>query len=170
VKRCVCLVVVLAAAGCGGGSDSPRVTADGRIGPLQIDVSTEADVRDFAGKPFEVAEVISPAARRRVGHELHYRCGRSCTASYGISDTTGRLVDYWVESPRFVTARGSRVGMPAARAARLEGRKIVPGCGEGKYIHLRWDERHIFVLGVFDKRVSAIAYQGPHTLAYEGLC
>ena len=159
------------AAGCGGGgSESPPATGDRRIGPLQIDVSTEAEVREFEGKPFEVAEVIDPAAQRRVGHEPHYRYGRSCLSSYGIGDATRRLVDYRVESPRFVTARGSRVGMPAARAARLEGRKIVPGCGEGKYIHLRMDERHTFVLGVFDKRVFAIVYQGPHTLAYEGLC
>jgi len=170
VRRALALFAVAVTAGCGSGSSSWEVHPDGRIGPLKIDVSTEPQVRAFAGKPFKVEDLISPRKKGVVGHELYYGCGRSCVTTYSISDATGKLADYYVESPRFVTERGSRVGMRAARAAELEGGKVVPGCGEGRYIHLRWDEHHIFVLGVFAGKVSSIVYLGPHTLSYEGLC
>jgi hypothetical protein len=60
--------------------------------------------------------------------------------------------------------------MPAERATARERRKIVGGCGEGHFIHQRWDEHHIFALEVFQGKVSLITYLGPHTLSYEGLC
>lgn len=155
---------------CGSGSSVQRVHPDGRIGALQIDVSTEQDVRDVAGRPFKVAKVLKETGPQPVGHELYYRCGRGCLTVYAISKATGKLADYNTQSREFVTERGSRVGMPAGRAAEREGRKIVGGCGEGHYIHLRFDDRHIFVLGVFAGKVSSIVYLGPHTLSYEGLC
>lgn len=161
---------VVVAGGCGSGSTSLVIHPDGRIGPLQIDVSKEADVRHFAGKPFKVEKVFSEAKKAPVGYELYYRCGRGCVTTYAISHATGKLSDFNTQSSRFVTEKGSRVGMSATEAAAAERRKIVGGCGEGHYIHLRWDERHMFVLGIFKRKVSLIAYLGPHTLSYEGLC
>jgi len=164
------LAIALTTAGCGSGTKSWTVHPDGRIGPLRLDVSTDSDVRDFAGKPFKVAQVYSETQKNRVGYELYYRCGDGCITSYAIASATGRLSDFATQSPRFVTERGSHVGMAASRAAAAERSKIVGACGEGRAIHLRWDERHIFVLGVFAKKVSLIIYLRPHTTSYEGLC
>jgi hypothetical protein len=133
-------------------------------------VSTEADVRHFAGTPFKVAKVVSPTKKRPVGYELYYRCGRGCVTVYAISYATRKLSDFTTQSPLFLSERGSHAGMSAKRAAANEHRKIVGACGEGRAIQLRWDEHHIFVLGVFAGRVSLITYLGPHTLSYEGLC
>ena len=60
--------------------------------------------------------------------------------------------------------------MSAARAAAAEHREIAGACGEGRAIQLRSDERHMYVLAVFARKVSLIVYLGPHTLSYEGLC
>jgi hypothetical protein len=127
-------------------------------------------VRDVAGKPFKVAKVLKETGPEVVGHELYYRCGRDCLTVYAVSNATGKLADYNTQSPEFVTERGSRVGMPARQAAAREGQKVVGGCAEGHFIQLRNDDRHIFVLGVFEGRVPSIVYLGPHTLSYEGLC
>ena len=164
------IAALLATLGCGSRAQSWVVHPDGRIGPLQIDVSSESDVREFAGKPFKVAKVFSEAKKDPVGYELYYHCGHDCVTVYAISSSTGRLTDFTTQSIRFVSEHRSRVGMSATRAARAEHRKINPACGEGRAIHLRMDEHHIFVLGVFAGRVSLITYLGPHTLSYEGLC
>ena len=168
--RVVTIGLCFAAAGCGSGTTSWTVHPDGRIGPLRIDVSTEADVRDFAGKPLKVAKVLSEAKKDPVGYELRYGCGHDCITSYAIAYSTGKLADFVTQSSRFVTERGSHVGMPARRAAAAEDRKIHGACGEGRAIPLREDDHHTFVLGVFAKKVSLITYLGPHTLSYEGLC
>jgi hypothetical protein len=170
VKPTLCILGVLVSVGCGSQSISWEIHPDGRIGGLRIDHSTVADIRHFAGKPCKVQKVFSEAKKDSVGYELYYRCGRNCVTSYAISYATGKLSDFHTQSPGFVTERGSRVGMSARRAAAAERREIVGGCGEGHYIHLRWDQHHMFVLGVFDAKVSLIAYLGPHTLSYEGLC
>ena len=170
MKVLLCILIAIAVVGCGSGSRTWTVHPDGRIGPLRLDVSTESDVRDFAGKPFKIAKVFSEAKKDPVGHELYYRCGDRCVTVYAISYATGKLADFNTESRRFVSERGSHVGMPAKRAAAAEHRKIVGACGEGRAIQLRSDEHHIFVLGVFAKKVSLIVYLGPHTLSYEGLC
>jgi len=164
----LCLIAT-AAAGCGSGTKSWVVHPDGRIGPLTIDVSTESDVRAFAGKPFKVAK-ISGLKKGWVGHELEYRCGRHCVTSYAIADLTGKLADFVTQSPRFVSEHGSHVGLAARRAAAGERRKISGACGEGHAIYLRSDKHHTFALGVFANKVSLITYLGPHTLSYEELC
>ena len=133
-------------------------------------MSTEQEVRDAVGKPFKVAKVLKETGPKPVGHELYYRCGRDCVTVYAISKATGKLADYDTQSHAFVTEHGSRVGMPARQAAARERRPIVGGCGEGHFIQLRVDGRHIFVLGIFAGKVSSIVYLGPHTLSYEGLC
>lgn len=166
----LCLAGVFATVGCGSGGRSWVVHPDGRIGPLRIDVSTDADVREFAGKPFKVAKVLAEAKPGAVGYELYYRCGRGCVTSYAISYSTRKLSDFTTQSPRFGSEHGSHIGMSARRAAAAERRTIRGACGEGHAIYLRSDEHHTFVLGVFANKVSLIVYQGPHTLSYEGLC
>jgi len=60
--------------------------------------------------------------------------------------------------------------MPAAEAARRERRKLVPGCGDGLYLHLRWDSHHAFVVTVWRGKVDEIIYLGQHSIYYDGLC
>ena len=170
LKLGLCSVAALATPGYASGTNSWVVHPDGRIGPLRIDVSRESDVRHFAGKPFKVEKVFSEAKKDPVGFELHYRCGSGCVTTYAISYATGRLADFSTQSARFLSERGSHVGMAARRAASAEHRPIVGACGEGHAIQLRSDDQHMFVLAVFSGKVSLIVYQGPHTLSYEGLC
>jgi hypothetical protein len=127
-------------------------------------------VRDFAGQPFKIEKVFSEAKKDPVGYELYYRCSHRCVTTYAIAYSTGKLSDFQTQSPHFVSERGSHVGVSAARAAAAEHRKLAGACDEGHIIRLRLDEHHIFVLAVFAKKVSLIAYLGPHTLSYEGLC
>jgi hypothetical protein len=143
VRRAVCFVALVGVTGCGSTSRSSEVHPDGRIGSLQIDVSTEQDVRDALGKPFKIAKVLQETGPEAVGHELYYRCGRGCLTVYAISNATGKLADYNTQSRAFVTERGSRVGMPARRAAagpqdrrRLRGGALHP-TALGRASHLR---------------------------------
>ena len=154
-----------------GGERAPIVVhPDGRIGPFRIDVSTDAQIRAVAGRPARVERMLSELTSKPVGHRLVYRCGRDCLTEYSIRKATGRLSDFSTGSPRFRTERGSHPGMRAARAARLERRKFGPGCGDGLYLHVRWDLHHAFVLTADRGRVDGILYLGPHSVYYEGLC
>ena len=122
------------------------------------------------GKPLDVQTEYWPGKKGVYGRTLTYRCGHACTTQYSINARTGKLSDFWSQSQRFVTEHGTRPGMTAREAKAREGKQLVPGCGFPRYIHLRWDERHIFVLASFHGRVDSIGYLGPHTVYYEGLC
>src|SRR5262249_42898176 len=72
VKRDLVVLAVLAA-GCGSSTPAAwTVHPDGRIGPLRIDVSTDADVRKATGRPDKIEQDVWPSIR---GHTLVYRCG-----------------------------------------------------------------------------------------------
>jgi hypothetical protein len=104
------------------------------------------------------------------GRTLDYRCGRGCQTIYYFNSSTGKLSDFHAESSRFLTERGSYVGMRAAEAARRERAKMVPTCGDDRAIHIRWDLHHAFVLLVWHGKVDGLIYMGPHSMFYEGLC
>lgn len=159
-----------AATAAGAANTSILVRADGRIGPFRIDTTSEAEIRRVAGRPAKVENVYDPSRKAPVGHMLEYRCGRGCWTAYSIRNATGRLSDFSSESPRFVTERGSHVGMTARSAATREGRTLLPGCGDALYLHLRWDRRRQYALIVRHERVDSIAYLGPHSIFYEGFC
>jgi len=148
-------------------SSDPVVHADGRIGSLQIDVTTEAQLRAAVGVPYKIELERTPGYR---GRYLYYRCGRGCATVYSIRDSTRALSDFSTQSRRFVTEHGSRVGMTVAHAAALERGRIVPGCGYPRYIHVRWDAHHAFVLAIYHGKVDSIIYLGPHSIYYDGLC
>ena len=153
-----------------GAADRAVVRVDGRIGPFRIDRTTEARVRALAGRPTRVVKTVPEFPGAPAGRTLDYRCGRGCRTSYSFNAATGKLSDFWSASPRFVTERGSHVGMKAAEAARRERAKPVPGCGDGLYIHLRSGQHGTFVLTVSHGRVDGLLYLGPHSIFYEGLC
>src|SRR5207249_3901826 len=82
VKYALALLLV-AVCGCGGsGASTWQVHSDGRIGPLRIDISTEAQIRKFAGRPYKVQGELWP---EKQGRTLYYRCGRHCETTYSIS-------------------------------------------------------------------------------------
>ena len=166
----VACVGAVAASAVGAAGGSQIVRADGRIGSLRIDVSTEAQIRALEGKPDRMEDEFFPPGKSPVGDTLYYSCGRSCETAYSINNATGRLSDFETSSPRFLTARGSHVGMRAAAAARRERTRLVPGCGTGPYIHVRWDLHHAFVLTAWGGKVDQIIYLGPHSVYYDGLC
>jgi hypothetical protein len=169
VSRAAVLLVCLATATAGAAA-RPVVRADGRIGPFRIDHTTEAQLRALVGKPVRVEKVVPEYPGAPSGRILDYRCGGGCRTAYSFSAATGKLSDFYSGSPRFVTGHGSYVGMRATEAARRERAKIVPGCGDGLYIHVGREAHHIFVLTVSHGRVDGISYLGPHSIYYEGLC
>jgi hypothetical protein len=172
VKRVLVALTIVVSAGCGSSTPAPQWTAhaDGRLGPLEIDVSSDADVRKAAGTPSKVERVLWPGIR---AHTLIYPCGRTCETAYSINDKTGKLSDYWTASPRIRTEDGAVVGMSAARAARLEHKRPHPGCGFPSYLYLRADrssEQRLFVLAIWKGKIDSIGYLGPHSVYYDGLC
>src|SRR5256885_13140578 len=115
-----------------GAAGRPVVRADGRIGPFRIDHTNEAQLRATLGRPTRVVKVVAEAPGGPSGRTLYYRCGRGCRTAYSVSSSTGKLSDFQSSSPRFVTERGSYVGMKATEAARRERAKIVPSCGDAR--------------------------------------
>jgi hypothetical protein len=174
MKRTPLLIALVAAvavsAGCGA-RGTPIVRRDGRVGPFRIDVTTKVQILASEGKPDRVEADFVPNRKKPIGQTLFYRCGRGCETAYSINNATGALSDFETSSPRFVTERGSHVGMRAQEAARRERTTTWgPGCGPGPYLHVRWDLHHIFVLTAWRGNVDHIIYLGPHSVYYEGLC
>jgi hypothetical protein len=170
MRRLLVLVATVAlATGCAGRS-ATVVHADGRIGPFRLDVTTERDVRAKLGKPDGVFRDRTPAVTApHGGRGLVYVCGRGCRTQYSFNSDTGTLSDFWTQSRRWSTARGSRPGMPMAEAAAREGARIHPGCS-GDQVDIRADEKHSYVLIMWRGKVDSIAYLGPHSTYYDGLC
>ena len=169
MTRAAALLACIAAA-TAGAAGRPVVRADGRIGSFRIDRTTEAQLRASLGRPTRVVKVVAEAPGGPSGRTLSYRCGRGCRTAYSFNSATGRLSDFQTSSPRFVTERGSYVGMKATEAARRERAKIRPGCGDDRVIHVRWDLHHALVLLVWHGKVEMLVYLGPHSIFYEGLC
>jgi hypothetical protein len=122
----------LAASACGGSSHpihggSGVVTA-GRIGSLQIDVSTQAAVVAFAGKPdaTETSQLSWPHVPSY--RALGYRCGGGmglagtdhCQTVYYLNMRTHRLAAFSTGSRAFHTATGIFPGMRQNAADRRE--------------------------------------------------
>lgn len=169
VRRLLLLAVLafVAPSAAAAGIGRTVVHADGRIAGLRIGSTTEAQIVAKFGRP---AKVEGPSAGSILGRLLEYRCGNGCWTRYGISAATGKLSDFTTGSAEFVTDHGSYIGMAAAVAARREGSKLVPGCGTGLYVHVRWDAQHTYVLTVSRGRIDGIAFLGPHSVFHDGLC
>jgi hypothetical protein len=125
-----------------------------RIGDLKMDVSTEADVRAFAGEP-DLVEV-SPSSERIL--RLGYHCRErdeydwvDCRTNYELyRDST--LSGFYTVSKRFRTRRGTRVGHTRKRAERNERRKADHNlCGGGTRAILRERDDHVLYI-LFDRR------------------
>ena len=170
MKRFVVVTAAaLVAAGCSG-HGGPVVHADGRIGPFRLDHTTEIDVRAKLGKPEGFIGKMDPAQTApNGGRTLVYLCGHDCRTEYSFNNDTKALSDFWTQSSRWSTARGSHPGMPAKKAAALEGAKIHNGCS-GDQVNIRMDQHHSYVLIMWKGEVDSITYLGPHSTYYDGLC
>jgi hypothetical protein len=147
VNRLMALALVAAlAAGCASGQrrlDSAIVTAGGRIGVLQIDESTRADVIAFAGPPdAERRGRAGPAQPQYLA--LGYGCGTktsprdtpiaagapgpSCGTVFYINSRTGTLETFFTTSRRYAERHGVRIGMSTSAAERLLKRRLYQGC------------------------------------------
>jgi hypothetical protein len=105
-----------------------RLTAGGRVGPLQIDRSRKKAVISRYGRPTERIAVGGGLTTQ--GFQLIYRCGDDCSTQFTFSRRTRRLVDFSTSARGYRTARGTRVGTPGARAVRLERKRVGIGpCG-----------------------------------------
>jgi len=116
------------------------VSPAGRVGQLQIDQSTPAEIRRFAGAPAFAGRGRTNAlfaSGLRWYRALGYGCSRSqsvgfdpggaqpthmrCRTIYFVNPRTGKFAAFWTDSTAFRTVKGSRAGMRQAMADRLEG-------------------------------------------------
>jgi hypothetical protein len=168
-RRTVLIAAVLLSTGCGGQS-ARIVHGDGRIGPFRLDVTTEHEVRAELGNPDGLIGKMDPAVTApHGGRTLVYVCGKDCRTEYSFNNDTGKLSDFWTQSRRWSTERGSHPGMATTKAASLEGKKVHPGCS-GDQIDIREDEHHAYVLINWKRKVNSITFLGPHSTYYDGLC
>jgi hypothetical protein len=114
-----------------------RVTAAGRIGPLQINRSTRAAVIGFAGRPTSETQAGESAGSPRVD-ALFYGCRApkgdldpvaGCEAIFWIDLHSGKLAVFRTTDSRYVGPHGIRVGTRTATAERALHKKAVVGCG-----------------------------------------
>src|SRR5262249_33130463 len=167
--RALIVAVALIAGGCGGegGCGGP---AAGRIGAVPRGQTTGAGGRGRRGSPDGVIGKMDPAMPApHGGRTIVYLCGKDCRTEYSFNNDTKALSDFWTQSSKWTTERGSRPGMPATRAAKLEGKKIGPGCS-GNTIFIRNDRNRAYVLVSWKDKIDTITYLGPHSTYYDGLC
>jgi hypothetical protein len=156
MRRTIALTALLAAAaGCSSGhrhATRAIISESGRIGPLQMDHSTRADVISFAGRP--------DAERRGVEYDstpylaLGYACsakphdeafpvletpragrtGPSCKTVFWINRRTRRLGDFYTSSRRYSESHGVRIGMKTVEAEHLLRRRVFVGCEANIYL------------------------------------
>jgi hypothetical protein len=161
------LVAVVAAL---AGGPQQVVHPDGRVGQFRIGVTTKAQLVAALGKPRTTVDAVATVGGTRTGVRLAYSCGANCDTVYSFSDETGTLTDFATGSPAVSTEHGSRVGLTAARAAKLEGKPLVPGCASAKVIRVRWEATHKLVVSTLHGRVTALAYLGPHSTYARPFC
>jgi hypothetical protein len=168
-RQVLIVAAVVLSAGCGG-QNANVVHANGRIGPFRLDVTTERQLRAKLGKPDGVIRQMDPAMTApHGGRTLVYLCGKNCRTDYSFNNDTKALSDFWTQSSRWRTERGSHPGMSARRAAAIERRKIGPGCS-GNTIFIRNERDRAYVLVSWKNKIDTITYLGPHSTYYDGLC
>jgi hypothetical protein len=143
-------VVLFVVSGCGGSHHSGAdgrvsVNANGRIGPLRVDVSDRRAVIAFAGRPDAerrgrnlVSWAFSSTRYEALGYDCEAKVdqksyalpladgGRSCQTVFFIR--RGRLGLFYTSQGRYVDGHGVHVGMATAVAERLLHRRVIVGC------------------------------------------
>ena len=156
---------------------SDVVTVDGRVGPFQFGVATEADIRRALGTPGAIASGrIAPDPTFAPYLMLGYSCSilksgtaflvgvesdhsaRYCQTAYLINTNTRTLRGFETVSRNFETASGTRVGMRIAEAEQRERRAVIRGCDVG--IALGDPARASQIYLAVDDRSSTVVWLG----------
>ena len=112
------------------------MTTAGQVGPLQLDSSTPAGIRAFAGAPEVTSRGTFNPGKSGPTFPVYVAYGYDCTRNalagtdqlgrahcgtvYYVSERTGRFAAFWTNSPRFQTRAGTRPGMSGSESTRRE--------------------------------------------------
>lgn len=152
-----------------------RITLGGRVGALQLDASTEVDVRAFAGLPDATAVGNFDAIPRGPNYlALGYSCQTSeapdlgfvdgsayCRTVFYVNVRTGRLVGFHSASPLYAF-RGASPRMRTADARRHIHRIAQGGCLTGFFLFGR--HNHASLFGEVDGGHALPHGQGPNAI------
>jgi hypothetical protein len=142
VTRAAVFVAVMALVGCSSGRPPIVLSADGKIGSLQMGKSDARAIVAFAGRPdAERSGTEFDSARFRA---LGYECERKnfdhawpllehgpyCRTVFWVNTRTGRLGDFYTTSTRYVESHGVRLGTRSAVAERRLHQRLYLGCEE----------------------------------------
>lgn len=118
------------------------VTSHGRIGTLQLDRSTRADVVALMGPPEVEAHIYGYFEKADRLDALGYHCGRRygpdamalvrggprCLDVFWIDVRTGKLGNAYLVDRRFVGPHGIRPGTASATVERILHQRLNGGC------------------------------------------
>ena len=137
-SRNLAALLVLFACGCSHAGQPIRLTADGGIGPLKLDVSDRAAVIAFAGKPDAVNRdeylpdygPFEALGYRCPGNRATLRGGYpTCATVFYINLANRRLEEFYTSERRYSGPAAVHVGMAATEAQRrLHKRLLRTGC------------------------------------------
>lgn len=151
------------------------ITLGGRVGSLQLDSSTDADVFAFAGIPDATGGGNFDAIPHgpnyfALGYSCSANAGRGlglvdgsafCKTVYYINARTQRLVAFHSSSPLFSFRRASP-GMATSRAQRRIHRIAQAGCLTGFFFFSR--RNHASLFAEVDGGRATLHGRGPHTI------
>jgi hypothetical protein len=175
------------ASGCSSGHASAShvvVTPSARIGPLQMDRSTRADVIVFSGQP--------DVERRGVEYDstpyvaLGYSCaakpndeafpvletpgkgrtGPYCKTVFWMNQRTGKLGDFYTSSAKYSEVHGVRIGMKTGAAERLLHEPVDVGCEDLILLGKRNRTLTIAFAGGVDRHTGPSGLLGGHVYAF----
>jgi hypothetical protein len=125
------------------------VTMSGKVGSLQMGVSTAADVQAAEGAAEVTATGNVDAGGTypdydALGYDCHPRDAHDvtgCATVFDINSKTGTLAGFSTSSSKFATEGGTRVGMTEAQAGMKERQPQESGCLDGMWVNGKaWDE------------------------------
>ena len=122
--------------------------AKGSVGPLRLDISTETDVKAFAGGSPQTGVGTFEAPSTPNFKALGYGCSRQvrpdtidltaykaskiyCQTVYYLNTITGNLSAFYTSSPHFHTPAGTQPTMSQSEASRREHTEPTAGCTSG---------------------------------------
>lgn len=108
------------------------VSRNGRVGDVQIDRASIAQVRAMEGRRGSASRIVGEGGTS--GTQLRFACGSARRSLY-VFDARGRLANFQTTCHSWRTANGTRVGDSRDDAEAGEGKTARPfGCGDGEVI------------------------------------
>jgi hypothetical protein len=121
------------------------VSADGRIGPLRVGVSSRTDVIRFAGRPDSErrGRYADYPPFDAVGYGCHGKRAATedglprCTTVFYVDSRSGKLALLYTEDTHYVDTHGVHPGMSSGGAARALRLEPFDGCFPGFRFHTK---------------------------------